>query len=76
MKSVPTYVKVQIQSCIDQLDSFNSNWSKTVNSLKELGFTETEIAHTIIYAYKDSIGQVEFCNSILNYLLDELSKSE
>ena len=76
MKSVPTYIKVQIQSCIDQLDSFNSNWYKAINSLKELGFTETEIAHTIIYAYKDNLGQIKICNSILNYLLDELSKSE
>lgn len=72
MKSVPTYIKVQLQSCLDQLEGFKSNWSKTVNSLKELEFTDEEITNILDNAFENNIETLEEVYSTLNYLLDRL----
>lgn len=78
MKSIPTYIKVQLQVCLDQLENFKSNWSKTVSSLKELEFTDEEITNILDNSFEDNIETLEEVYLTLNYLLDRLmtTKSE
>ena len=78
MKSIPTYIKVQLQACLDQLENFKSNWSKTVSSLKELEFTEEEITNILDNAFENDIETLDEVYLTLNYLLDKLmtNKSE
>ena len=78
MKSIPTYIKVQLQACLDQLENFKSNWSKTVSSLKELEFTEEEITNILDNAFENDIETLDEVYLTLNYLLDRLmtNKSE
>lgn len=78
MKSIPTYIRVQLQACLNQLENFKSNWSKTVSSLKELEFTEEEITNILDNAFENDIETLDEVYLTLNYLLDRLmtNKSE